>query len=104
MLAAPLQEGVRTPEARKQVFGFSIRNAVAAVRDLNGLQSAELIVVKYYVDAISIGINRVPYELGDSEDGLSDLRYSPKVIILNLNLKGLGGHATSLESVLWWTL
>ena len=62
-----------TTKAREQVFGVGIRDAMAVIGDLNGLQAAELVVVKHHVDMVGIGIDCVPYQLGNSEDRLADL-------------------------------
>ena len=84
-------------QAREQVFGVGVGDSVAVVGYFNRLQSAELIVMKQHVDAVGIGINRVPYQFGDGEDRLVDLGNSLKVVVLDLNFECLTGHCSGVR-------
>jgi len=94
----------RATKSGKQLFRLGVRDTVTVIRNLNGLDSAELIVVKHHVNAVCIGIDRVPYQLGNSKDRLAYLSNPLKVIVSNLNLKRFGAHGASLDIVLWLTL
>jgi hypothetical protein len=53
--------------------------------------------VKHHVDVVGIGIDCVPYQLGNGEDWLADLGNPLKVIVLDLNLEGLGRHGAGVR-------
>ena len=72
---------------------------MAVVRHFNSLQPAELVGVKDDVNAVGISVDCVPYQLGHCENRLADLGNPLKVIVLDLNLKGLAGHGSSILRV-----
>jgi hypothetical protein len=102
MQVAPLFAGTmpaclpRTAKARKQRFGICVRDAVAVVTHLNRPKSAKLIFMKQDIDPVRVAIDRVPNQLGNSKNWLSDLGNPLKVIVLNLNLECLADHAQIL--------
>jgi hypothetical protein len=65
---------------------------VAIIYDLNGLQSAQCIVVECDVDAIRVSIDGIPYQFGNYQDWFSNLSDALKVIVLDLNLERPGRH------------
>jgi hypothetical protein len=70
---------------------------------LNGLKAAELVIVKHHINAVGIGIHGIPYQLGHRKNWLADLRNPLKVVVLDLNLKGLAGHGSPLVSKVYHT-
>jgi hypothetical protein len=88
----------RTAKAREKVFGVFVWDAVAVVGHLDRFDSAERVIVKHYVDSIGIGIDGVPYQLGNSEERLVNLCKTLKVVVLDLNLESFRSQITTLST------
>ena len=75
---------------------FGIGDSVPVVGNLDSLETVQVIVDQGHVDTRGVRIDRVPNQLGESKNGLPDLRNALQMIIVNLYLKGLGCHAAHL--------
>lgn len=64
---------------------LGVWNAAAVVRNLDELQASERVVFKVYANLCCIGVQPIPNEFGPSQHGLSDLRYSLEVVVMDVD-------------------
>jgi hypothetical protein len=77
-----------TTELLEQSHSFVTLHPMAVIANHNGLDRSKIVMFNADVDAVRIGIQSVPDEFCERENGLARLRNLLDVIVLNLNLEG----------------